>query len=273
MNENKSINSLKKQLVAAVAMVCVAAVALGSSTYAWFAANNKVQATGMTVQAQSVGGIVISNESQADWKTSASASHQDKTQLIPTSTADTKNWYHNVSDDAGSAKAGQAASTYTKLNLTTDNNGVGKDNANKQYYLLNKFYIKSSAEKVDNGKIYIQKVTVSSGVAASAKLDASLRVAIVMENKTYIYAPVDGATLGYKVGGAADETTAKPALGVVNTETVTGIPANTTDNPLEAAVYIYFEGEDGECKSENITSTLDSLQLTVDFGTEEAQTT
>lgn len=44
MNENKSINSLKKQLVAAVAMVCVAAVALGSSTYAWFVSNNKVSA-------------------------------------------------------------------------------------------------------------------------------------------------------------------------------------------------------------------------------------
>ena len=42
MNENKSINSLKKQLVAAVAMVCVAAVALGSSTYAWFVNNNTV---------------------------------------------------------------------------------------------------------------------------------------------------------------------------------------------------------------------------------------
>ena len=36
-----------------VAMVLVAAVALGSSTYAWFAANNKVVATGMTVQAVS----------------------------------------------------------------------------------------------------------------------------------------------------------------------------------------------------------------------------
>ena len=272
MNENKSINSLKKQLVAAVAMVCVSAVALGSSTYAWFVANNKVQATGMTVQAQSEGGIVISNESKTDWKISASASHQEKTQLIPTSTADTKNWYHNVSDDAGSAKAGQTASTYTKLNLTTDNNGVGKDNANKQYYLLNKFYIKSSAEAVDSGKIYIQKVTAS-GVAASAKLDASLRVAIVMGDKAYIYAPVNGATLTYKVGGAADGTTAMSAVNVVNTETVTGIPANTTVNPLEAAVYIYFEGEDGECKSENIMSTLDSLQLTVDFGTEEAQTT
>ena len=36
MNETKSVKALKKQMAAAIAMVCVAAVALGSSTYAWF---------------------------------------------------------------------------------------------------------------------------------------------------------------------------------------------------------------------------------------------
>ena len=34
-------------------MVCVAAVALGSSTYAWFVTNNKVDATTSTISAQS----------------------------------------------------------------------------------------------------------------------------------------------------------------------------------------------------------------------------
>ena len=34
-------------------MVCVAAVALGSSTYAWFVTNNNVKADNMTVMANS----------------------------------------------------------------------------------------------------------------------------------------------------------------------------------------------------------------------------
>ena len=34
-------------------MVCVAAVALGSSTYAWFVTNNTVKATTSTISAQS----------------------------------------------------------------------------------------------------------------------------------------------------------------------------------------------------------------------------
>ena len=48
-----SVKALKKQLGAAVAMVCVAAVALGSSTYAWFVSNNTVDATVSSISAQS----------------------------------------------------------------------------------------------------------------------------------------------------------------------------------------------------------------------------
>lgn len=40
-----STKALKTQLLAAIAMVLVASIALGSSTYAWFANNNKVDAT------------------------------------------------------------------------------------------------------------------------------------------------------------------------------------------------------------------------------------
>lgn len=53
MKDNKSIKALKKQMAAAVAMVLVAAVALGSSTYAWFVSNNQVTATTSTISAQS----------------------------------------------------------------------------------------------------------------------------------------------------------------------------------------------------------------------------
>ena len=53
MTETKSVKTLKKQLGAAIAMVCVAAVALGSSTYAWFVSNNTVDATVSSISAQS----------------------------------------------------------------------------------------------------------------------------------------------------------------------------------------------------------------------------
>lgn len=45
--------ALKKQMGAAIAMVLVAAVALGSATFAWFVTNNSVKATTSSISAQS----------------------------------------------------------------------------------------------------------------------------------------------------------------------------------------------------------------------------
>lgn len=45
--------ALKKQMGAAIAMVLVAAVALGSATFAWFVSNNTVKATTSNISAQS----------------------------------------------------------------------------------------------------------------------------------------------------------------------------------------------------------------------------
>lgn len=45
--------ALKKQMGAAIAMVLVAAVALGSATFAWFVTNNTVTANTNTISAQS----------------------------------------------------------------------------------------------------------------------------------------------------------------------------------------------------------------------------
>ena len=45
--------ALKKQMVAAIAMVLVAAVALGSATFAWFVSNNTVKAETSKISAQS----------------------------------------------------------------------------------------------------------------------------------------------------------------------------------------------------------------------------
>ena len=47
--------AIKRQLLAAIAMVLVAALALGSSTFAWFANNNKVEAKGMQITAMTEG--------------------------------------------------------------------------------------------------------------------------------------------------------------------------------------------------------------------------
>lgn len=265
MNENKSINSLKKQLVAAVAMVCVAAVALGSSTYAWFAANNKVQATGMTVQAQGETGIVIksADNNASVWATTASAGMENAAKLYPTSTANLSDWYHAKSDNPNKAlKDIMAVNDYDKL-TSTDN-----------YVVKKTFKIRSAAQAVPvtDVKLAINKVVVDKKTTTSESLDKSIRVGVKVGTEFYVYAPLadtnftltakyitDNKTLIEKVGASSDNADQF-------TLTNNTIPANDNDC-IKAEIYLWFEGEDENCKSTNITATLDNLGVTVDFVT------
>ena len=87
MNETKSVKALKKQLAAAIAMVCVAAVALGSSTYAWFVNNSKVTADAGDYTASSAQYLLISHANENDFKTSISFDKYTGT-FVPVSTTD-----------------------------------------------------------------------------------------------------------------------------------------------------------------------------------------
>ena len=80
-----STKALKTQLLAAVAMVLVASVALGSSTYAWFAANNTVEAKNMSVSAKSDATFleIRADGGKFDGVTLAASAATSGTELLP----------------------------------------------------------------------------------------------------------------------------------------------------------------------------------------------
>ena len=59
-----NVKHLRKQLMAAIAMVLVAAIALGSSTFAWFVSNNTVKATTTTIAAQSNAAFMVIDKTE-----------------------------------------------------------------------------------------------------------------------------------------------------------------------------------------------------------------
>jgi len=293
-----------KKLIPATVMLLVAAVLMSTASFAWFSMNTQVTATAMQVKAVAEDGLLIKNELDADtvanWKVSTNATYGTLVALAPTSTADVTTWYHNKSDNQDNAKAGQLAATYEVLSSDTnwkrdegdsktgvwyidsDSDSV-KDTEEKAYVLLNKFYLKSSGDAITLGSsntykdLYVNKVIVG-GASASAALDASLRIAVKVGSKLYIYAPITGATTTYKAGGSDSGTaavvTTVPGSGIRNdtllvngADTTATIPAVTaTSGWVEADVYIYFEGEDAGLKSANLVTTLDTLTVEVIFG-------
>jgi len=289
--ERKKTMKQYRKLIPALCMLLVAAIMMGTSTFAWFSMNTQVTATGMQVKAVAEDGILISNSAKTSWTNEATATVTTAS-LVPTSTAGTKTpaWAHNTSPDADNANA-DATSGYTDLSLKWTNSTFGegfvdidggtansKDANEKSYVLLNEFYIKSSGDTLTLGAdktykdLYINDVTVTSAGSWLA-IDNSLRVLVVVGNAACIYAPVinkaSGATtMTYKFKAATSVTAldATASEGYDMTTSTTSIP-NTDSGAVKAQVYIYFEGEDANCKSTNISGvTTNNLSVTVNFG-------
>lgn len=275
-----TVKQLKKQLAAAIAMVVVSVVALSSSTYAWFASNNKVTATGMQVQATAEGGIEIAAYSDSllgEYSTTANAGMSSAQTLYPTSTLATatdgsinSSWYHASAASASSFEA--KAGTYETLSLSN-----GKDSSNnKYYYVEKKFNIRSVSSTKLAQDLKVSNLTVT---GSSDVLDKSLRVAVVSGSSVALYAPCgytsseSQTSVSYKVATSVDGSgnASMPEENNVTAlfrDRTSGVIASG-DVPdgagVDVKVYIWYEGEDANHFSNNLDTTIDTISLSIDF--------
>ena len=255
---------------------------------AWFAANRTVTAQSMNVQAVAESGLVIANVNKTGWASIADA-HVTSASLIPTSAATVENpaWVHTNSTAADEAQAEQAVENYTALSLAWSDagssTGVGyvdtnsnsaKDTNESAYVLKNTFYVKSSGDVITSTNLLINDVTVS---GATKAVENSLRVLVVVsDGSTTVaktYAPVKNIdsstpTMTYKWKNTTEVTAldATASEGYDLTTGITTIPS-TDASAISVTAYVYFEGEDANCKSTNISGiTTNTLSVTLRLG-------
>lgn len=275
--------AIKRQLLAAIAMVLVAAIALGSSTYAWFVASGTVTADGMKVQAQSEGGLAIREASElANWGTTASVTMVSK-KLRPTSTYDMTRWSYAKAADYNN----YAAVENTRENVTSSvlsSNGAFVEN---NYVVMKAFQIRSTSKTEPAQGLYVSEVKVTTDDSETVKsLSTALRVGVRYVPTTggavtYIYGPVtanDGTdeknnpTQSYTwhagVGDTTDPKAQSVKLSTVGKGT-SDIVASTVEIPedagkaLKVEIYIWFEGEDKNLFSGNYSAQ--NLNVSVSF--------
>lgn len=237
--------------------------------------NTSVTATGMMVKAKADDGILIKTDSTnftytipdpaKVFKSTTDVGMSAGTEVLPVSTINASDWYRNSSDEFDNAKAAQAAATYTAVTEATG------------YYAKFGFKIRSAAQAVamTNVKLRIDSVTVTPPTTQlSAALNKALRVAVVYGTQAFIFAPLEVDTTEFFNGGNtytfaptySDPTsvTVYKAAGTQEfTLTSNTIPAS--DTGIDVFVYVYFEGEDANCKSSNITASLDDIGVSVQF--------
>ena len=280
----KKENKNNKKLASAFAMFMLSAAMLGTATYAWFTMNKEVTVTGMQVKAKATDGLVISGDNKASWKTDWNVAMTSGVELYPTSTdgAASPAWavaYSKEFDNANKNQTGSGA--YTDLPLTYDASlasgttftkdvdGVGKAGSPDRNYVLKKtFWIKSTGESAWATNLNVDEVTAkveTTSGSGSAALNKALRVLVVVnDTDSFIYAPITGYDDNTYFKGTGSKLILVPATTQKNTS-VDSIP-NTDAGAVRVDMYMYYEGEDTECKSSNIAAiSVDTLEVSAKF--------
>ena len=234
--------ALKKQMGAAIAMVLVAAVALGSATFAWFVSNNEVTAKTTGVKAQS-NTAFMSIEYKKSAKGSKTTHSVDWTDLAVAL------YPAEVQSDNAEAPAPKFVTAYGTATDNGTKNGadiVVGDAAkavNDKYAVgeANNYNISSAG--VDLSNLKIDKVDVTTG--ADKGLQNAVRVLVVGPENWQVWGP-KGMQLEGTTGKALAATVAKDV-----------------DTPV--SVYVYYDGNDAAVTTANLANILDSVGVTISF--------
>ena len=258
MENTKTVKALKKQLVAAIAMVLVAAVALGSSTYAWFVSNNKVTATTATISAQSNAPFLkIANKDEELKETAATqvAGTNDKVNLYPSQ------WNHVVDPDTYQFESAYASKSSEATILAGSRFAVGGVDAAKRpdYALKQSFDIGTTDEKAGSFKdLKVASVTVNAGENSDNLKDA-ICVLVKCGDKWGVYKETAEGTALTEYG---DKTTIMNNLtGTGNTAIAATIEAN---DKVTVDVYVFYDGSAEKVYTDNLAS-LKNCGVTVAF--------
>lgn len=288
-----------KKLIPALAMLLVAACLMGTSTYAWFSANQQVTASGMSVKAASSGGLAIGSYNydadsgaitapgESDFGTSVTIGTGDyvvgNSSIKPVSFNNSHNagkWFYATANAADSyaaaadmvelmaaAEAAIKAAKGDAYNAAEHFTMKEKDAALAEYVNKTTWGVKSLKDGY-NVDVIVTDVTIS-GVSTSATLDKALRVAFVTSEAAYIFAPVVGSTnLEYVTAirdteGVLSFDTADAGIytGTTSYGGTAQIFTNLSVDQRMVEVYVYYEGQDENCKSANATN-IDTLSVT-----------
>ena len=228
-----------------VAMVCVAAVALGSSTYAWFVSNNKVTAQTTQIKAQS---------------NTAFMSIEYKKTAVGSTTTMSKDWYNNGADTTALYPAEVQKDTSSDPKFVTAYGTTTTDGKKSGDYIdvgdaakavtdsyaigeANNYNISSAG--VDLSNLVIDKIEVTTG--NDKDLAGAVRVLVVGPNSWQVW----------KAGTTAPELE-KTASAPLATKV-------TKDADTSISVYVYYDGNDEKVYTANLTKLEEAVGVTINF--------
>ena len=261
----KHTTSRKKMLLSSVAMLLVAMLALGSATFAWFAANPRAKANGIKMKTTASTGLVVRTETDSFWSHNATLrSTGDSTSSVKASTNTNA---FNLTPVSQNQQTPSSFVTYDAASASEYDADSTKDpgtaTAGTDYYTEKIYCRLSDGSNTTEGaakKVYLTGVTITA--AAGATMQNAIKVAIT---------GADGSLLGtYQISGQSGNhgtITAKddlaspkafdPAVSAIATDLdidtgLTNLTASGEDLSKYVTVYAYLDGQHTDCYSDKV---------------------
>lgn len=276
-----SVKQLKKQLFLSIIAVLITFSSLSSATYAWYAMNTVVTASGMKISANTEGlNFEITNKVDADGKpefvpgqTTATVQYTASTSLLPTHPQNLKalgtdlggiaDWYHTYSNqfDDAAVNADLTSAKWTNVNHDDLSKGYGyfwnenADGTKSTFAMAVQFYVRLNPDvtgpDVELTNIKAKNITITDSTGSNE-----------LSKSVYLLAAGKAGT--YQIS-TSDVTTGEPVLGSVSSESGVLIDKVTpTKNGYGTIVIlVFFDGQDADCKSSNYKP--DNISISLEF--------
>lgn len=255
-----TVKSLRRQLMAAIAMVVVSAVALSSSTYAWFANNNTVTATGMSVNAVAEDSLLIKGKNDSEFS-SVGTTNISQLAMKPATSSDGIN-FARLGDSVVVKNTNSAQATWSGENgafNTGDLVAVAEGDATT-YYETATYKIKSLTSAAS---IYVSKIDVTD----TNEIFKATRVSVTITDSTNsavtkVYNPKSSTNVASQVGNGESLELVSDTDVYTDTSNANIWHLNA-DTEYEVTIRVWFEGQDENCYTNNIKTN--GTGITVDF--------
>ena len=254
----KNTTFRKKALLSSVCMLLVALVALGSATFAWFTSSTVATANGIAVKTVKSSELVISSLNKS-WDTTVEYGQTTAATYLPVSSANGSKWYSTSAADKTSfaADTTKEAEEVTKYYFAEQLNVKNKGEAAVNEVTIT--FAFKNAVKNDYIRVALVPVTDTEDNTSTLPSAATNFTTSIYDTEGEVYKALTGKNVTTDLSG---DITAKKDL-VVNVGTL---------DPGQAKfynLYVWYEGQDEDCKDANAGASLADIEFTVQGTTAE----
>lgn len=250
--QETNTKSLKKQLAAAIAMLLVAVVALGTASYAWFVSNNTVKATTSTISAQSNAPFLMIDKTAITASSTTSISYATEANVALYPAQVVKNTDNTPLFKSAYASTAGAA---TELNDSRYDVGNAEAAVTGEFAIKESFKIGTADAKAGSFKnLKVSKVKLTS--TGNDGLENAMSVLVVCGDNWAVYKASDNGAVLTKYNDNVDATGN-------NTD---GVLAATIEaaRSVNVDVYVFYDGSETNVYTNNL-SNLTAIGATITF--------